>query len=273
MTNLVVGGTGFLGQAISKRFDEYDISYISTSRAPKLNNELALNLLDLKSFKIPGHVQAVIWVAGVSGKAVNLNFSESREINVTNTSYWIEKLLKAGIRVFFISTSAVFNSDQNLSFENDTPSPSSEYGLQKREVEKNFYGEEGFTVIRPTKILGSRSQLFINWLEKIQTNKSIEINLEAKLSPISCEFFVNSLVEILKFPKDGVVHLSGAESISYLELLADFLEISGIPQNANSLSSLVEPQKPVDAHILGVSSNNKSHSKLQSLADFLGDLS
>lgn len=220
---LVIGGNGFLGSAISSCLKSSDSRVLSTSRNPKFRDQLFLDLGDASSFQIPTGVRSAIICSGISGKTAERNPDYSQLINVVGTRILLEKLIEKSIRICFISTSSVFNSEQNFATEFDTPSPKTLYGSQKLEIESFLsLNSQNYIIIRPTKILGNNCALFSMWKKMCSEGKNLRINRHAKVAPISIDYVVNIIGQTPTNDKMGIFHLSAPSLISLEEVLHNY---------------------------------------------------
>jgi len=222
MYKLIIGASGYLGKAINNQLKQHGykvLGYKSKTKSPSYKFSLdQLNFIDELE-----DVDEVILTAGISGKAVSLNPSLSYKINVENTKKSIDEFTRKNIFINFISSSAVFNIQQNLAHEDDLPKPLSLYGQQKLIIENYLIDKcvngNKFRIIRPTKVLSLESNIIAAWLNKSELSDDIEINPTIKIAPISLKSFVDSLLKILMSDTFGTFHLSGAETINLIDLI------------------------------------------------------
>ncbi len=225
--DLVVGGNGFLGRAVTALLKSMGNTVLSTSRNPKSQEQIYLDLEHASSFQVPRNVKRAIICSGISGKAVEMQPNLSQLINIVGTKILLDKLIEKNIRICFVSSSSVFNSEQNFATEFDAPLPRTLYGYQKLEIETFLSSNSmNFAIIRPTKILGLESNLFSMWKILSDNSKPLKINRDVKIAPIGINVAANIIGQISTNDKSGIFHLS-ASSLIYLNELIDIYELHG----------------------------------------------
>ena len=159
---LIIGGNGFLGQAILNKFDlkKYSISILDPSLNKKsLKNEkvkhfFKFSTLDKKAMSKALKAEKwdyIIHLAAYGGtgngllKAANEDFNQAVNINVTGFANLLDNLKYKNIKIIWASSTVVFGEESLYSGktvkENSNLKPSTNYGLTKLIAEQvaNYY--------------------------------------------------------------------------------------------------------------------------------------
>ena len=163
-------------------------------------------------------------------------------MNVDNTALLAEKLLAAGCRVVFPSTTLVFDDSVRVPGENAPTSPVTEYGRQKAEAEKKLLDlGGGVQVIRYSKVIPTPMPLMAGWRRKLLEGGGITPFSDLYFSPIPLDYAVDATVEIAEKGLDGIWHVSGDEVLSYADAAAI------IARDAQVSLALVKPTTAQEA--------------------------
>jgi len=218
---LIIGGSGFIGKNLSKLLTRYEVKSISNSHEE--SNYKYLLGQDFNKKILEYNPSIAIIAAGIG----NIKKCEEEElayqVNVTDTIKTINNLKELGVKVIFLSTTAVFSHDLKSPNEMNDCIPDCKYGLQKLTVEshlRNAYPNDSL-VIRLTKIVNN-----VRELNHLISNNYSELELFSDLfiAPISIQFLAKFLDNALEDFKPGIVHLSCKEDISYYELALKIAE-------------------------------------------------
>lgn len=153
------------------------------------------------------------------------NIESSRKINVINTIKIIEKFSSKNIPVTFLSSNQVFDGTVPSPDETAPAAPKTEYGYQKAQVEaKIMHLLPGHTIVRATKIIHPAYPLFKDWISSLNQKIPIYPFNDMYFSPVSIEFFTNTLLKVSADEEGGIWHVSGDQDLNYHEaalILAD----------------------------------------------------
>lgn len=280
---LIIGGDSFLGSNFSKLLAQKNISHIATSRKRHykyLKNRKYFTLEKWQKYNLEDNFTHAVIFVGISGYEKCEKNPKSWDINVRFTTELISGLMSRGINVTVISSSAVFSSTTENADEFTAMNPDSEYGRQKSEMEKlstataKAYEHTSLTIVRPTKVMSGKSETFKNWEKSVAKNQEIVVFDDLFISPISIQYFCNSLVFIVLSNKPGIYHLSGEQSVSYASLVLEYA--SRLKVGFNNFSNLKSGQKFFYKHSTGKltmkSTVNSFQIHPQSISDFLRDV-
>jgi len=212
-TVFVIGGNSVIGKSIINNLKKKGIDYIYSSRdKTKKKNQIYLDLNKFK--KLEFKPKKIFFLAGSNSKYLK-NMSKKNFFNlIKNTKKYLKYFNSLNAKIIFISSEAVFEKCYNK--KNDIKSktyPLTRYAIQKDILEKtikNFRSKHA--IIRISKIVTYKSQLFKNFYNKILKNKKILVFKDYYLFPLNLEFVTNFMVN---YEHKGIIHLSGLKKISY----------------------------------------------------------
>ena len=220
---LVVGGDGLIGRALVARAKGEGRAVLATTRRCKEAGpsrpflELAQ---DPASWSLPGPVSVAFLLAAAANQAsCCADPAVSRRINVDHTVALAQRLVGQGAFVVFTSTNLVFDGELAGYPTCASPSPTSEYGRQKAEAERQLQAlGNSVAVVRLTKVLSADMPLIGGWVENLRNGKPIEAFTDLVCAPMPVGFVVEALMRIGAAGRGGLFHLSGADEVTYADL-------------------------------------------------------
>ena len=279
---LIIGGDSFLGSNFSKLLEQKKISHIATSRRryyKYLKNRKFFTLEKWQKYNLANNFTHAVIFAGISGYEKCEKDPRSWDVNVRLTTGLVSTLMANSINVTVISSSAVFSSTTENADEFTAMNPDSEYGRQKSEMEKlstasaKTHEHAGLTIVRPTKVMSGKSGIFTDWKKSVIKNQEIVVFDDLFISPISIQYFCNSLAFIILSNKPGIYHLSGEQSVSYASLALEYA--SKLKVGFNNFSNLKSGENIFYKHATGKlamkSTVNSFQIHPQTISDFLTD--
>ena len=257
---LVVGGDGLIGSALVTTLQSAGAAVLATSRrstqpAGTISFDLASEPQSLcGDVRVRRAAEAgslvTLVTAGVTGiKECQENPQRSYLVNVANTISLIQGLLTLGSSVVFISSSAVFSGERPKPTETSRTDPTTAYGRQKAEAEKGLAaladarsGPRSVSTVRITKVVSPKIPLIEDWLQFLQSGRTIEPFRNRMFSPVSLRHAVRSLVAVGRARETGIFHVTGNDDLTYYDFAIMLAESLGAPR------LLV---RPVDAPLAG----------------------
>ncbi|EMO45723.1 SDR family oxidoreductase [Leptospira santarosai] len=240
---LIIGGKSSIGMALESYFDE-DYFVVCSSRNKEKEYCYIDLAKDLDSWEILEKFDYVFFCAGISSvKACKENPILAYKVNVEQTVALIERLIEFESKIIFFSTSLVFNGLNLNPKENDIVSPECEYGRLKCETEKKILSFcNNVSIVRLSKVIYKVFPLFDKWKYRLSLNEKVNAFDNYSISPISIEYLVHAMSELLKNWTSGILHLSSSDEITYFEIAKSIAKSSGFKE------SLIVPQaaKPSD---------------------------
>lgn len=144
---------------------------------------------------------------------------ETRFVNEYATIKTIAFLSSRGVKVVWVSSSAVFSGSVEFPGEGHPQDPTCEYGRQKTSVERRLVDlgltTDSVAVLRLSKVVFSNSDLVSRLRNLVKTKKTEYFFDDLMLSPISTGYVLNVFMRFLYDFRPGIFHFSGAQEMSY----------------------------------------------------------
>jgi dTDP-4-dehydrorhamnose reductase len=251
---LIIGGESSIGSRLAELYTSFGVNTFTTTRNINKTtyNNVFLDLSsDVANWKIPSpNIKIVFFCASVT----NINFCEANQdyselVNVKSTLRIVEKMAIYGAHIIFFSSSTVFDGTFPYAKTIDKTHPLSVYGKQKELVEKEVIKlGDAATIIRASKILSKKTNLFTNWVEELEKGNKIEAYHDMYFSPISMDFFIETLFKINQMRLSDIIQISAIDQISYLDAI-----------------TFIAKKKYIDEHLIVPKSckNNDNYSLLK----------
>ncbi len=217
---LIIGIDSKLGSLAANRLTAQAYKVYGTTRRETsvTKNIQYLNLEDRpeKWPRFPNCDTALICASVPSVDECENNPEKTKQLNVDSICNLASSLINKQCLVLFPSTNMVFNGHIPFTSTNHQTSPTTVYASQKVMVER-FLAEksDSTAIIRFTKILDERHYLFLKWMADLKQGKEIKSYSDKIFSPISIDFAVDALTQIVRKKTKGIFHLSGSADISY----------------------------------------------------------
>jgi len=244
---LIVGAGGFLGQHLARRaaacFDVYqaDLGLTPGERA------VAMDITASRSVNVAFEQtapDAVVLLAAVS----DIDFCESRPdlaeaVNVSGTAHIAEACARAGARLVFLSSAAVFDGTQQGYRESDEINPLSVYGRTKACGEHMVARKLPSALILRLALVvgfaeGSGTNAMLNrFAAKLRAGERVSLPDFEYRNPIDPETLSAFIVDLIGLEDAaGIFHIGAQQAISRFELGVRLAERMGYPRD------LVQPQ-------------------------------
>ena len=221
---LVIGGDGLVGSSLVQFLKNANESVISTTKNKSLvfPDCIYLDLKDdLNNWNLNHSVDVVVFCSGITKvDYCESDKSTSRIVNVVSVFRLATILADKGARIIFLSSNAVFDGSKEFPSHEDVVSPITEYGRQKVEVEKHLIEKYPslVTILRLTKVLGSRNSLFDEWSTALKRGDSIHPFSDMYIAPIPVSFVISVIRLLVDRRVSGILHLSGDKDFSYADI-------------------------------------------------------
>ena len=220
MKSIVIGSSGLIGRYLSTFLKHKEGHCIQVSRHKSSRNQLALDLaLNENDWDELPYADVAIICAGITAISdCESNKSLASKVNFQNSLRLTEKLVSEGTFVLNLSSSLVFPNSNLLFSEDDQANPSSEYAIQKVNLEnavKNLFPQTA--ILRLTKVISNEFNLFNTWSDSLRSGKIIHPFQNKYFAPVSINKVVEAIYKILKEKACGIWHLSGGEKKSYAD--------------------------------------------------------
>ena len=250
---LVIGASGEIGLNTFQHLRKLGYYCRGTSRKKDNSyNFLIYDLLDDIDEKIKlKEFNYCIFCCGETSifKCKN-DINRSKYVNVDRTIDAIEKCIKSGMKVLFLSSDKVFSGKEPFYSIFSKPEPSTKYGEFKLIVEKfmtdNY--KDSSCILRLTKVISEKTPLLIEWREKATRMEKIIAYSDKYISPLSINWLSEQINILIKKKASGLFHLGGKENITYFEFCKNYFK------NEKNILKLIIPE---------VSNSTSPHSSLE----------
>lgn len=174
---------------------------------------------DVSDWHCKQQIGATVICAGVTQQdACRRSSTETARVNVQAVLALAKNLVAAGAFVIYPSSNAVFDGTRPGRLSDERPSPVTEYGRQKAEVESQLLAlGDSVSVVRFTKILESRVGLPASWANALANREVIHPFDDMVMSPVPLDFAGDVLVRLLEARLPGVLQVSGQTDVTYAE--------------------------------------------------------
>ena len=225
---LVVGGSGLIGSHISKKCEEFNLSYRSTYFSnKKFKNQIKFDLNDIEKIHnlISSNDMLIFCSAVANPNWVFKNQKESYDLNVNKTINFLNKIKSKVKKIIFLSSVEVFDGKKGNYKENDTKNPLNFYGMTKEKVEDHIENNfQDYCIIRTGWNIGmdpkQRCVIKLTYQTLLKENaKMAEDNF---FTITHVEDFASNLLKIIGIVDDKIIHLSSDHKLSRTEL-ADYI--------------------------------------------------
>jgi dTDP-4-dehydrorhamnose reductase len=220
MRCLVIGADGTFGGTLSRSLSERGHAVITTTRRTAHAAKQVSLFLDLAGQLpvMPEVDVAVICAAMSRFEDCRREPELARRVNVTAPLELGQALTKAGARIIFLSTSAVFDCREPHSGEERKPSPRSAYGHLKAEAEARLMDLGALvSVLRLTKVVTPNSGILSDWIRSLGHRGKVRAIEDHHFCPLAVDHVVAAIVDLAEKGGDGIYHVSGAADVSYLD--------------------------------------------------------
>lgn len=216
---LVVGSDSLIGSALLRRLRSAGQHAVGTTRRrTQVEHSVYLDLVESPDeWQPPLPVTVAIVCAGVTRlQACESDPVTSATINVEGVSALVTNLVGRGIFVIYPSTNQVFDGSKPFRSATDTLSPQSEYGRQKAETERRIrrFGDS-IAIVRFTKVLEVRPQLFLTWIEAMRKGDEIHPFSDMVMAPVSEALAAEGLHCVAQARSPGLFQMSADRDITY----------------------------------------------------------
>jgi dTDP-4-dehydrorhamnose reductase len=223
---LIVGGDSEIGGAAFAALKSQDRAVAATTRRRDrvARDRLFLDLpASLDTWEPPAGAASACVCAAVARLAdCAADPQASARINVGQTLTLVDKLLRRGIYVLFLSTNQVFDG-RTPQVPPDAPhSPVSEYGRQKARTEAALsdYMARGapIGILRLAKVVSPRMALFQRWIADLAKGVPISAFADMTLAPSGIASVTGAISSLLSERAGGIFQLSGPRDVSYADV-------------------------------------------------------
>lgn len=173
----VVGSSGYIAgyliSSLQKKRNVEEIVRIGRGEKEKLD----LLCPEAFDYRVLNGLDYVIFTAAVSGPdQCARDYEQCWAVNVSGTEFFIERALRAGCRVLFFSSDAVYGDAADGIFTEElAASPSTPYGEMKKHVEDSFADNPAFKAIRLSYVVSAQDKFVSFCLRCIREGQEADI--------------------------------------------------------------------------------------------------
>jgi dTDP-4-dehydrorhamnose reductase len=233
---LIVGGDSEIGGAAFLALKSQDHAVAATTRRRDrvARDRLFLDLAaSLDGWEPPqGATSACVCAAVARLADCAADPQTSAHINVSQTLTLVDKLLRRGIYVLFLSTNQVFDGRVPQVPPHAPHSPVSEYGRQKARIESALreYITRGapIGILRLAKVVSPHMPLLQRWIADLVKGVPIDAFTDMTLAPTRITSVTSAISSLLSERASGIFQLTGPRDVSYADVglfLADKLGV------------------------------------------------
>ena len=230
---LIIGGGGFLGQALMKPLLEKEVPFYYADLVPVLGMEkyfIPLDVLNTSDFEnLETNFTAVINLTGQVSNPSNLCF----ELNTNGLCNIIDFVEKNDIILIQVSTISVYGSSNEAVNEDSKLNPETTYGSLKAVAEfliRSKLSQDKFSIIRLSNLYGDNQQkgVLAYLLRSLKQDEEIRFNNDGFLKRyfLNVEDAANMIVKIGTNFKCGVYNYLGNDVLSIKDLIRLLEQIS-----------------------------------------------
>jgi len=229
---LIIGAESILGSNLIKylSFNSKFRLYVTSRQKEKNDSKTVyLDLNDPKSFIIPENIDFAIIFSYLGGISLaRENPIKTYTINVVNTLEVIMKLNEKKIHIIYPSTNLLPKKLEPPLTKNINK----DYVTQKLNVHQKILslGSLG-TVIRSSKVIHQKFQLFERWVENFSLKTSVEAFDDVLISPVWIDDYLNLVCRIILNKASGDILISSNDQVSYYDAGLRICESLGLSKN------------------------------------------
>jgi dTDP-4-dehydrorhamnose reductase len=183
----------------------------------------------------------------------------ARRANVVATRVLAEATAECGGRLVYSSTDMVFAGNDAPYRESDSPGPLSHYGRTKLAGEQELAEFDHTLTVRLPLMYGfpctRRETTFVKQISALRSGQPLRLFTDEYRTPVWLADAARALIGLSRSELTGVIHVTGPERLSRLELVARFAELSGIGdarlEAASRLSIDTAEPRPKDLSLDG----------------------
>ena len=258
----VIGASGYIGAHLFRKYRETYSDCVGTGFSHVHQDLMPFDLRhpDLSFLKLEqtGH-QAVIIASAMPNIAwCEANPQASYDLNVKGTLSLVKQLSQTSLHTIFLSSDYVFNGQEGNYSDKAEPTPITEYGRQKAEVEREIPQlTANYTILRLSKIYGTKwkdGTLLDSLAADLVQGKKITVATDQFFSPTHIDDVVNMILFSQANKIKGLVNLCYSEPYSRYQIaskLAEGLRISSSLLQAQPLHSVPSMEnRPLNTSLL-----------------------
>lgn len=222
---LIVGGSGFLGNAIYKElcnyFDTYG-TYFNARHSFESNKQFFhFNLEEDDIFEILDMVRPQVIIAALRG-----NFAAQ----IITHQHLMEYTLNHNCKLYFLSSANVFDAYSKYpSYENDKTLSESIYGRLKIKIENMLMRlpKNKMAILRIPMVFGNNSPRVKEMKNLVLSNEPVEVFPNLILNVTNDDKLTQQIHYLINRNKTGIFHLGSSDLVHHEDFIKEVLERVG----------------------------------------------
>ena len=218
---LVVGGSGFVGQAILSRLgpDRGIGTWHSKPTKGLVRFDAVTDRLSELRRTLPHDISHVFVPFGmIKPEQCARDPVGTAKVNVDSVIRLIDDAFTAGLVPIFISTDYVYDGSRPLRTEDEPQVPNTEYGRQKTAVERWLERRpEPWLIARLSKVVSGDTAahgVLGEWVNDIRSDKPMRSATDQVFSPLYIDDAAGAMVRLAEKDLKGIYHVAGPDPIS-----------------------------------------------------------
>jgi len=251
MKILIFGASGFLGTKLKKLFLEkgYEVLGIDLKGNPDVTLDATKFSLVLNILKEQKPEIVIDTIGLTSSLECERNPKRARNLNYLTAKNISDACKIVGSKMFFFSSSYVFNGKKGNYSEKDSPLPLGVYGKTKLLAERDLLKNKRNVIIRVDIMYGFNGDKEPNGIiQKILDGGVIEIvNPQQKRRPLFIEDLLKIILILWKKNMGGIFHVAGPDEISmgnFLKRMKKFSKKDSRIKKINKIKAEKIPKNP-----------------------------
>lgn len=228
---LITGGSGYLGQRLTRRARaRWDVTATYLSRRPLIPGcrWIRLDVCDPREVvRLFERVAPQV----VIHTAAHRSGPDMGRVNVDGTRHVALAALRAGARMIHLSTDVLFDGRKGSYVESDPPSPITPYGRSKADAE-TLLAEwtPQAAIVRTSLIYGfDTPDHHTRWmLDTLHQGQRVTLFTDERRCPIWVETLAAALLELATLDYAGLLHVAGGQVLNRYEFGTRLLGVHGI---------------------------------------------
>ena len=209
---LIIGADSKVGSALVQNWIGKGLDFQGTSRRNTSESEnIFFDLSDFESSSLRKDYDKIVLCAAVTDmNYCENNPKESHAVNVDAVKKIFDFFCDSK-QIILLSSSQVFDGSKPFRQPHDKKNPINEYGKQKSAMEDIALAYENATILRLSKIVDKKDELFQNWTK----------DLLYSISATSLKKVISKINALLEKEFFGVFHCEGKKDQPYYEFAKD----------------------------------------------------
>lgn len=234
---LVIGGTGLIGNALVRDWDGRGARVAAaTCHRAATRHFRRLDIRDAGAVRAllaelrPGLV--ALPAANPHVDYIEAHPEETRQVNVEGSLNVLRACRETGARLIFFSTDYVFDGLKGEYSEEDPPTPLSEYGRQKAEVEEAVLGDDPrHLVIRTAGAFGWQwepKNFVLQVRAHLGEGRVMKVAEDLSYNPTYAENLADVTADLAASGRGGLFHVVGADRIGRFDFAREAARAFGL---------------------------------------------